>query len=295
MYAILGATGNTGKPLTLALLAAGKQVRILSRSAEKAAELTGAGAELINGDVNDVAAMTKAFTGADAAYVLLPPDWSKDDFYAYQQTITNNIAEAVKASGIKYVVSLSSVGAQLPEDTGVVYGLNYMENKLNEIEGVNVLHLRPGYFMENIFGQIQAIKQYGVMGSPVRADLPLTMIATKDIGAYAAKRLLALDFSGKSAQYLLGQREVTYTEVAGVIGAAIGKPELQYQVFPEEALKAALMGMGATANIGDRMNQFIRVANEGKLLTGVTRDAESTTPTSIEEFAQTFAYVFNMN
>lgn len=147
------------------------------------------------------------------------------------------------------MVTLSSLGAQLNEDTGVVYGLHYMEQRFNKIDGVNILHLRPSFFMENLFGQIPVIKENGVMGSPTKADLRVPMIATKDIGAYAVKRLGALDFSGKSAQYLLGERDLTYNEIAKIIGAAIGKSDLVYVEFPPEGMIQAMMGMGASENI----------------------------------------------
>jgi hypothetical protein len=132
------------------------------------------------------------------------------------------------------------------------------------------------------------------MGSPVKADLTMNVIATQDIAAYAAKRLLSLDFKDKSIQYLLGQRDVTYNEIAKVFGAAIGKPDLAYVEFPYEGLKQALMGMGASASLADSMNMFIKKMNEGKVMGDAKRTPESTTPTSIEDFAKTFAHVYNM-
>jgi uncharacterized protein YbjT (DUF2867 family) len=293
MYVIMGATGNTGSPLALALLNAGKKVRVLSRDGEKAKDLVNKNAELLVGDSSDGNFLTKAFTGADAVYAMIPPDWTAKDFYTFQQKMADAIVSAVKNSGVKNVVTLSSVGTHIEEFSGVVYGLRYLEQKLNELEGVNLLHLRPTYFMENTFGQIPVIKQNGIMGSPVKADLKFNVIATQDIAAYAAKRLLALDFKGKGIQYLLGQRDVTYSEIAKVFGAAIGKPDLAYVEFPYEGLKQALMGMGASESMADSMNAFIGKLNEGKVLADAKRTAESTTPTTIEEFAKTFAHVFN--
>ena len=106
------------------------------------------------------------------------------------------MAEAMRECKIKYVVSLSSQGAHLESGSGVVLGLHKMENILNRIEGLNTLHLRPTYFMENTLGMIGLIKQAGIMGSPIKPDLTFPVIATKDIADYAAKRLLALDFKG---------------------------------------------------------------------------------------------------
>lgn len=294
MYVIMGASGNTGKPLAMALLKAGKKVRVLSRTEEKVKELKAQGAEVMIGDSSDVNFLTKAFTGATAVYAMIPPNFSSADFTGYQKKYADSIAEAVKKSGVKYVVSLSSVGTHLEEHSGVVFGLRYMEQKLDAIAGLNTLHLRPTYFMENTFGQIGVIKQMGIMGSPVKADLKLSMIATKDIAEYAFKRLNSLNFNGKNVQYLLGQRDLTYKEVASVFGKAIGKPELQYTEFPPEAFKMALVQMGASESLADNMNKFIDHLNKGRVLEDAKRDAESTTPTSIEEFAHTFAHVFKM-
>ena len=290
----MGASGNTGKPLAMALLKAGKRVRVLSRTEDKVKELKAQGAEVMVGESSDVNYLTKAFTGATAVYAMIPPNFAATDFTDYQKKFADAVAEAVKKCNVKYVVSLSSVGTHLEEHSGVVFGLRYMEQKLDAISGLNTLHLRPTYFMENTLGQVGVIKQMGVMGSPVKADLKLSMIATKDIADYAFKRLNSLNFSGKNVQYLLGQRDLTYNEVASVFGKAIGKPDLKYNEFPAAAFKQALMLMGTSENLADNMNRFIDHLNKGKVLEDAKRDAESTTSTSIEEFAHTFAYVYNM-
>jgi uncharacterized protein YbjT (DUF2867 family) len=294
MYVITGATGNTGKIIAEKLLSEGKKVRILSRSEEKAKDLLAKGAELLIGDQKNIDTLLKAFKGAEAVYAMISPDYANKDFYAYQKQVADNFAEAIEKSGVKYVVALSSIGAQLQENTGVVTGLRYMEQRFNDIAGLNVLALRPAYFMENTLAQISVIKQNGIMGSPVKADLKMPMIASKDIGEYAAKRLSALNFKGKNSRFLLGERDVTYSEVAKIFGGAIGKPDLQYVEFPYDGLKQAMLGMGASESLADNMNQMIKVINEGKFSEGVVRDAESTTPTSIEEFAKTFAHLYNM-
>lgn len=293
MFVITGATGNTGKIIATKLLEAGKKVKLIGRDPEKAKELISMGAEFAQGTLENVEFLTTAFRGAEAVYAMIPPAYTEPDFYAFQQKTADNLAAAIKNSGVKYVVTLSSLGAQLPEDTGVVFGLHYMEEEFNKIEGLNVLHLRPTFFMENLFGQIPLIKESGIMGSPVLSSLKMPMIATVDIGNYGAKRLLALDFSGKSAQYLLGERDLTYPEIASILGKATGKPNLTYIEFPFEGMIASMVQMGVGESMANRMALFLKIANTGRISDGVIRDAESTTPTSIEEFAKTFAFVYN--
>jgi uncharacterized protein YbjT (DUF2867 family) len=293
MYVITGATGNTGKVIASTLLEAGKKVRIVGRDAEKAKELTDKGAELFQGSTDDTELLKKAFDGATAVYAMLPMNMQAADYTAFQTEHAVAIAEALKACNVKYVVSLSSQGAHLESDSGVILGLRKMEQLFNNIDGLNTLHLRPCYFMENALGMIGMIKESGIMGSPVKGDLSIPMIATKDIADYAAKRLLALDFEGNNYQDLLGARNVTYREVTKVYGNAIGKPDMNYVEFPYADFKGAFMGMGASESVADRMNEFIACMNAGDIFIA-DRNEANTTPTTIEDFSHTFSYVYNM-
>jgi len=293
MYVITGATGNTGKVIASTLLESGKEVRIIGRDAEKAKELTDKGAELFQGSTDDVELLKKAFAGATTVYAMLPMNMQAEDYTAYQMQHANAIAEAMKACNIKNVVSLSSQGAHIDSDSGIILGLHKMEQLFNRIDGLNTLHLRPCYFMGNTLGMVGMIKESGIMGSPIKGDLSFPIIATKDIADYAAKRLLALDFEGHNYQDLLGARNVTYPEIAKVYGAVIGKPELNYIEFSYADFKGAFMGMGASESVADKMNQFLEKLNAGKIFIAERNEAK-TTPTTIEEFAHTFKYVYNM-
>jgi uncharacterized protein YbjT (DUF2867 family) len=294
MYVIAGATGNTGKPIVEALLKAGKQVRIISRDEEKAKALVAQGAEWIHGSSTDQEILSHAFQGATAAYVLIPPSPQEPDFAAYQAEAAENIAQAIERSGIRNVVTLSSVGAHMTHGAGVVQGLHHMENRLNEIASANILHLRPGYFLENTLGQAGAIKMMNAMAGPLRGDLKVSMIATEDIGNYAAKRLLALDFRGKNVQHLLGAEDVSYDELATVYGTKIGKPDLKYVQLPYQDFKGMMVSQwGAGESFADKMIEFTQAANEGNLNELESRSAENTTPTTVANFANVFAHVYN--
>lgn len=295
MYVITGATGNTGKIIASTLLEAGKKVRIISRNAEKAKELTDKGAELFLGDTSLFDMLKKAFSGATAVYAMIPLDWQTSNYTEHQLKHAKTIAEALRECKVKYVVTLSSQGAHLESGSGVVLGLHKMEAIFNDIEGLNTLHLRPSYFLENTLGMIGLIKQAGIMGSPIKSDLSIPVIATKDIADYAAKRLLALDFSGHNVQNLLGNRDVTYPEIAKVYGKALGKNDLKYVEFsPDDFKNSLIQQMGVSENVADNLNEFINALNEGKVMAQAKRDAESTTPTTIEAFADTFKQVYNM-
>ena len=300
-YVIIGATGNTGKPITLGLLEKGQKVRIITRSIAKAKALvnsaspnSSANAEIFEGDSSNTELLKKAFQGADAVYAMVPFNPAAPDYFAFQLTHVNAMAEALKATGVKYAVTLSSVGAHLKSGAGVVQGLQKMEEAFNAIPGLNVMHLRASYFMENILGQIGAIKAMGAMGSPVKADMAFPIVATKDIAAMGLRYLLNLDFSGKNVNYVLGQREVTYNEIASVIGKTIGKPDLKYYAVTYEEGTKAMIQMGMGESVVSRMMEFIKAMNEGKVMEDAKRTSGNTTTTTLEEFAHTFKAVYEM-
>jgi uncharacterized protein YbjT (DUF2867 family) len=294
-YVVIGATGHTGKPIALGLLEKWHTVRAVSRHAEKADDLIEKGAKHFVGDSTDLEFLSKVFNGADALYTLVPGDMTAPDFTQSQLKHIRAIAQALKGSTIKHVVSLSSVGAHLRSGAGVVQGLQMMEEAFNAISGINILHLRASYFLENGLSMATMVKQMGMIGSPVRADLKVPMVATKDIAAAALRHLLAKDFSGKSHEYVLGNREYTYAEIAQIYGRAIGKPDLKYVQFPYADAKKAMMQMGMGESAVDKMNEFVKSMNEGKILEDVHRTLANTTPTSAEEFAQVFKSLYEQS
>ena len=182
MYVILGASGHTGSIIANSLLSKGEKVRVMGRDAGRLERFVRRGAEAVTANLSDAAALTKAFSGADAAYLMLPPVTSRED----QERQSDAIAKAVKESGLRYAVHLSSYGAHVPEGTGPIAGLHSSEQKLNAIRGLNVLHLRAAYFMENNLAAIGMIHGMGMFGGALLPDLKLPMIATRDVGDYAA-------------------------------------------------------------------------------------------------------------
>jgi uncharacterized protein YbjT (DUF2867 family) len=281
-YVILGASGNTGSIVADTLLLRGKKVRVVGRDAGRLQRFVRKGAEAFTGDVNDAAALTKAFKGARAAYLLLPPITSRED----QERESDAIAKAVRESGLPYAVYLSSYGAHVPEGTGPVTGLHSSEQKLNAIGGLNVLHLRAAYFMENNLAAIGMIRGIGIFGHALLPDLKMPMIATRDVGPYAAQRLLDLDFSGEQTRELLGERDLSMAEVTTIIARGIGKPDLRYQQFSYDQMQQALEQMGMPPKKAAVYIEMFKAINEGVLAAQEARSLKNSTPTSFEEFVQ---------
>ena len=282
MYVILGASGNTGSIIANSLLSKGRKVRVIGRDAGRLQSFVRKGAEAFTANVSDAAALTKAFSGARAAYLMLPPITSRED----QERDSDGIAKAAKESGLLYAVHLSSYGAHVPEGTGPVAGLHSSEQKLNAINGLNVLHLRAAYFMENNLEAIGMIHAMGVFGHALLPDLKLPMIATPDVGDYAAQRLLDLDFPGKQTRELLGEQDLSMAEATAIIARGIGKPDLRYEQFPYEQVQQVLEQMGMSPKKAAVYIEMFRSINAGVLAAQEPRSRENSTPTSFEEFVQ---------
>ena len=284
MIAITGATGNIGSKITADLLSKGQNVRCVARTAHNLKKFSAKGAEIAAVSLEDTAALANAFTGVNAVFAMIPPNYQTPDFRAYQNSVGASIAAAVETSGVKHVVNLSSQGANLPEKTGLIKGLYDQEQRLSKLKGINILNLRPTYFMENLLANIDIIKQMNIMGSAIRGDLKIPMIATQDIAAFAAERLLKKDFSGMSVKDLLGQRDLSMNEAAGIIGKKIDKPGLRYVQFSYEDTGKALADMGFSTDVASLFIEMSKAFNDELINTPRTR--ENTTQTPFEEFAE---------
>lgn len=293
MITILGATGNIGSKVTELLLAKGEKVRVIARSAEKLQTFAAKGAEVFAGDASDTAFLTKAFTDSKAVLVMISTGYTEQDVPATQNKLGESVTTAIKNSGVKYVVNISSVGGHTEEKTGVVAGLARQEKRLNALEDVHVLHLRPSYFYENLLGNIGMIKNMGINGSAIQGDKAFPLVATKDIAAVAAKHLLALDFTGKSVQPILGPKDYSMDEVTSILAQSINKPDLKYITFPYDQAKQGMVGSGLSESVADGYIVMSEGINTGVFNTEVRNDA-STTPTTLEEFANgLFVQVYN--
>jgi len=221
MYVIAGATGHVGGVAAGKLLEGGKPVRVIVRDAAKGAAWAKKGAEVSVGSLDDAGFVASALRGAAGLFTLLPANFGADDLYADQRKTADAIAAAVKSSGVPHVVLLSSVGADLAQGNGPIKGLHYLENALRAT-GTVLTAIRAGYFMENIGSAIAAAQQAGVYPNfTPSADIPMPMIATRDIGALVAERLLAHSKSNEVID--LHGPSYTTRELAQKVGAALGK------------------------------------------------------------------------
>jgi uncharacterized protein YbjT (DUF2867 family) len=284
MYVVTGVTGNTGGVVANRLLAAGKKVRGIGRTAARLQPFAQKGGEPFVADLTNREALADAFAGADGVYVMIPPDPAGPDFRLHQGAVTEAIGSALERSKVKHVVTLSSVGADKGEKTGPVVGLHQMEERFNRIAGLNILHLRAGYFMENTLMQAGMIQTLGVTAGPLLPELKISMIATRDIGAAAADALLKLDFSSHEIRELLGPQDITMSEVATIIGKAIDRPDLKYVQAPDDQVRAAMLQLGMPADLVGLILEMAHAMNSGYMKALEPRSASNSTPTTYETF-----------
>jgi uncharacterized protein YbjT (DUF2867 family) len=291
MIVVMGATGNTGRAVATTLLSSGKRVRGIGRDAQRLQDLKERGAEAAVGDVLDSSFLISAFRGAGSVYAMVPPDYTQPNVREYYSRCGESIGLAMRNSGVKRMVFLSSLGAEHPEGTGPIAGLHDLEERFKTL-GVDLLILRPGYFYENLFGSLGLIKGRGINGGGIEGTVPVAMTATRDIGRAAADELGRDEFRGVSIRELLGPRDYTLQEATKILGSKIGKPELPYVRFPDREFAAALVQMGFSQGIAEALVEMSHAINSGLVRPLEGRNKRTSMPTSLESFADELAAAY---
>lgn len=287
MYVLLGSNGNITSTLATVLLAQGAAVRVVGRNAKSLDALKTAGVDIAAGDIADAGFLAKAFAGATAVYTMIPTEHSAPDLAAAQDRLGTTIAQAITAAGVKRVVNLSSIGAHLSSGTGPITGLYRQEQRLNAPVGVDVLHVRPGYFFENHLLAIAMIPAIGVYADMTAPDAPLPMVATADIAQVVARELRTPSAKGKRVLHLRAPRLYTMRDSTAILGATIDKPDLAYVQSDPQQGKAALMQHGFSASAAALLEEMSVAFSTGRLDGEYEKGPTEITPTTLERFAAT--------
>jgi uncharacterized protein YbjT (DUF2867 family) len=290
-YVLSGSLGHINKPLAKQLIVAGHQVTVISSNPERVQAITEIGATPAIGSVEDEAFLTSVFTGADAVFILIPPVEDTSDWKGYIHGIGKNFAAAIKASGVKKVVNLSSTGTHMADGCGPVSGLHYAELELNSLEGVNIKHLRPGFFYTNLFSNIGMIKNAGIFGNNNGADNIIVLTHPNDIAVVAAEELLGLNFTGKSVRYVASD-ERSSKDITAVLGQAIGQPNLPYVEFTDEQNLNGMIQAGLPAELARNFVEMGAAARSGEMFADYKKHKGELGKTKLEDFAKEFAAVY---
>ncbi|HZL12309.1 MAG TPA: NAD(P)H-binding protein [Prolixibacteraceae bacterium] len=292
-YVVLGSLGHISKPLAEKLIAAGHSVTVVSSNPEKAEQIILMGAKAAIGSVEDVRFLTHTFVGANAVYTMVPPNFAAANWKQYIAGIGDNYVTAIKTSGVKNVVNLSSMGAHMHDGCGPVSGLFHVEKSLNGLAGVNVKHLRPGFFYTNLLSSIGLIKGSGIIGGNYGNNATLIFTHPNDIAEVAAHDLLGLWFRGKSIHYIASDEKNT-SEVAAILGKAIGKPDLKWINFSDQETLDGMLQAGLPEDIARNYMEMGAAMRNGEMQTEYLLNRPTDLgKTKLEDFAREFATVYN--
>jgi uncharacterized protein YbjT (DUF2867 family) len=292
-YVLTGSIGNISKPLAQSLVAAGHEVTIISSNESRKSDIEGLGAKPAIGSVLDSSFLTQAFTGADAAYLMIPPDFTVSNWLGYQKEVAESFVNAIKQSKVKNFVQLSSIGAHMGEGAGPIDGLAYLEKRLDSLDGINVVKLRPSYFYTNFYTMVDMIKHAGILGSNMGdGNRQLVLTHPNDIADAAAKHLLALDFKGQNIEYVSSDVR-SFSEIVKALGENIGKPELPWIPFSDEDTLQGMLQAGLPEVFAKSYVQMGKSIREGLIQADYfKRNEKPQGKIKLEDFAKEFAKSF---
>ena len=270
MYVVAGATGRVGSATASNLLAAGAEVRVLVRRTADADRWEQQGAEARVVALGDRVSLGRALEGCSGFFVLLPFDLGVADLDAHADELIASIAGAVADQRVPQVVMLSSGGADLAEGTGPIAGLHRLEQALLATR-TTLTALRSGHFQEKVTDVLGLAREAGIY--PVfaaSADVPHSMVATRDLGAVAAQVLLTPASTSETAD-VIGPADTR------VLGRALGR-ELQIATMSEDAWLGALTEAGFRLQVAEQLAELYRADEAGLLAPRGDRRIHVATP-----------------
>jgi uncharacterized protein YbjT (DUF2867 family) len=274
---------NIGRALSIRLLDAGESVTVLSRTKKKVDELARRGARVIEGSFEESTLLAEALEGAEALFWLTPPP-ARPDYHTWAVNCAKLAAAAAKKAGVRRAVVLSSMGAHTGPGTGAVGPAREIENEF-EAKLPAVVSLRPGIFMENFLLSAGMIAQAGQIFVPIQPGKKWPLVATADIAAKAACWLLDRTWSGHHKVGVHGPKDLSTGEASAIISSAVGKPVQCIDATLEQA-RGALSGMGMPDFVVDLIIEQYVAFRDGRLDPAEPRTPDTTTPTTLAEFAR---------
>ncbi|WP_343704073.1 NAD(P)H-binding protein [Chitinophaga sp.] len=284
---VTGSLGNTAKPLTTTLIAAGHQVTVISSSADRQKDIEALGAAAAIGSLGNAAFLTSTFTGADAVYAMTPPGMGGSNIVANNTKAGEALATAIQQARVPRVVVLSSVGADLPGGNGPIAALYNIEQFYNKIQATAFTYLRAGYFYLNFYADIPLIKSQGFMGANYPAATRVPLVHPRDIAAIAAEELQKP--SGEKIRYVVSDVR-TAADLAKVLGQAAGKTDMPWVEFTDEQSLQGMTQAGLPEEIAGLYTEMGAGFRSGKLQADFEKQgAPASGKVKLEDFAKEFA------
>lgn len=290
---LTGSLGHIGRPLTKELVERGHTVTVISSQPERQKDIEALGATAAIGTMEDVDFLATTFTGADAVYCMIPPaNFVEPDRVAHYRRIAGNYAQAIQRSGVKRVIHLSSFGADLDKGTGIIVGAHDAEVILNELPGTDITHIRPTYFYYNLYNFIGMIKTAGLMAANYGED-KILLVSPKDIAAAIADEINTAATASRKVRYITSD-ERTGNEIAGILGAAIGKPDLKWVIITDEQMQSGMEAHGLPTILAANLTEMYASLRSGAMAADYYRNKPAVMgKVKLEDFVKDFVAAFN--
>ena len=294
---VTGSLGHIGKPLTEELVLKGHTVTVISSNPERRSAIEALGAKAAIGTMEDADFLSATFTGADAVYVMETMGGNSYfdpnlDIIAAINKIGNSYKRAIEQSGVKRVVHLSSIGAHTDKGNGLLAFHYNVENILKSLPSdVAITFMRPVGFYYNLLGFINNIKTQGVIATNYGGDSKKPWVSPLDIAAAVAEEQVT-PFEGRKVRYVASD-EISCNELASLLGAAIGQPDLKWVVISDEQMLQGMLAAGMNPKIAAGMVEMNSSTNTGDLYEDYYRNRPTLGKVKLKEFAKEFAAVYN--
>jgi len=246
---ITGSLGNVAKPLAQQLIKEGHDITVISSNESKKSEIENLGAKAAIGSITDLDFLVKTFAESDAAFLMTPPNMGFENVVENTINAGKNYAEAIKKTGLKRVVMLSSIGVESPVENGPIKGLHFIEKFYNELENTSVTFLRAGYFYINFFNDIPMIKNAGIIGGNYPGSVSIPLVHPIDIAKAAAEELVK-NTEGKNVRYIVSTIR-SGNDIAKIFGTATGNSELPWIEFKDEDSLNGMLQAGLPKEIAE--------------------------------------------
>ncbi|MCD0465965.1 NAD(P)H-binding protein [Flavobacterium sp. ENC] len=295
---LTGSLGNIGKPLATELVQKGHAVTVISSNAERIKAIEALGATAAVGSMFDAGFLTTTFTGADIVFLMETMEAAGDmfdkevDFIETIGKIGSSYKEAVEKSGVKKVVHLSSIGAHTDKGIGILLFHYNVEQLLRQLpEDVAIKFIRPVGFYINMFSFIPTIRFKGSIISNYGGDTPEPWVSPLDIASVISEEI-DQPFQDRTVRYVASD-EVSPNQIAKALGQAIGKPDLEWKVIPDEELLTNWLNIGFNPQVAKGFTELQASQGTGALYEDFYRNKPVLGKVKLEDFAKEFAIAYH--
>jgi uncharacterized protein YbjT (DUF2867 family) len=292
---VTGSLGHIGKPLAEKLVQQGHEVRVISSTAERQAEIEALGATAAIGQLQDVDFLTGAFSGADAVYTMTPPP---DLFAEHSEVVARFLRlgeayrQAIEHSRALRIVHLSSVGAHLDKRNGILRYAYDLEQILKQLPSeVSVTFMRPVGFYYNLLSFIPMIKEQGVIRSNYGGQDHKPWVSPIDIADSIAEELTNPRPAARNIRYV-ASNELSCNEVARILGEAIGKPDLKWEMVSDEQVLNGMTAAGINPGTAKGFVEMNASMRSGILYEDYYRNRPALGKVKMTDYAGEFAKVY---